>query len=59
MLDYVKRFFIHLFSCFSEKEAQAGRRYNPTGYTNKDGDFIYEDLETTYLFESDDNMNYR
>ena len=56
MLDYVKRFFIHLFSCFSEKEAQAGK---PRAYTNKDGDFIYEDLETTYLFESDDNMNYR
>lgn len=59
MLDYVKRFFIHLFSCFSEKEAQVGRASYPTAYTNKDGDFIFEDLETTYLFESDDNMNYR
>ena len=54
MLDTIKRFFINLFSCFSEKEA----RY-PTAFTNKDGDFIFEDLETTYLFESDDNMNYR
>ena len=54
MLDYVKRFFIHLFSCFSEKEASYS-----TGFTNKDGDIIFEDLETTYLFESDDNMNYR
>ena len=58
MLDTIKRFFINLFSCFSEKEAQAGRRYYPRTYTNR-CDIIFEDLETTYLFESDDNMNYR
>lgn len=46
LINDVKHFFIGLFSCFTKKST----RYQ---YSNS-----LEDLETTYLFESDDNINY-
>jgi hypothetical protein len=48
----VKSFFIGLFSCFSKKETKYCISSNGR-------DVILEDLETTYLFEIDDNINYR
>jgi hypothetical protein len=54
-IQYVKSFFIGLFSCFSKKEKD-----NIKYCMSSNGrDVIFEDLETTYLFESDDNDNYR
>jgi|688.fasta_scaffold672982_2 hypothetical protein len=51
----VKSFFIGLFSCFSKKEKDDIKYC----ISSNGRDVILEDLETTYLFESDDNINYR
>ena len=51
LIQDVKCFFIGLFSCFSKKKTKY--------FISSNGrDVILEDLETTYLFESDDNINY-
>jgi len=60
-MDYIKSFFIRLFSCFSETESHGDKSYYPKTFATSNGrDIIFEDLETTYLFErDDDNINFR
>lgn len=51
LLSNVKHFFVNLFACFTKKD---------TKYQSSTNDCSrYDDLETTYLFEIDDNVNYR
>ena len=51
LLSNVKNLFVNLFACFSKKD---------TNYQSSLNDCSsFEDLETTYLFEIDDNVNYR
>jgi hypothetical protein len=51
IVNIISNFLINLFSCFSKKKTKYSISSNGR-------DVIFEDLETTYLFESDDNINY-
>jgi hypothetical protein len=47
IVNIISNFFMNLVSCFTKYKSSTNRCSS------------FEDLETTYLFESDDNDNYR
>ena len=51
IVDIITNFINNLFACFSKKDT---KYQSSTNDCNR-----FEDLETTYLFEIDNNDNYR
>ncbi len=51
IVNIITNFFANLFSCFTKKDIKYQSSLNDCSR--------YDDLETTYLFEIDDNINYR